>query len=147
MHSSPTKKIILVPRWSKCTFSHPLKDEKDVSDLPLEVKCTCIVCLDTSKYGKNNCTTVIDQQPSWARTTPPDYVEKRLQHKKQQIWKTQAVSAIQCRFGVVASCDNSDDLQVLLPRPFRGRSASDVTAATLSAARNQRWRVPIGRIN
>lgn len=52
MHSSPTKEIILVPRWSKCTFSHPLKDEKDVTDLPLEVKCTCIVCLDTSKYEK-----------------------------------------------------------------------------------------------
>lgn len=69
MHSSPTKKIILVPRWSKCTstFSQSLKDEKDVSNLPLEVECTCIVCLDTSKYGKNNCTIVIDQSPRWTK--------------------------------------------------------------------------------
>lgn len=77
MPSSPTRKI-LVPRWNKCTSSHLPKDEKEVRDLQLWVQCTCIVCLGNSKSGKNNCIIVIGQEPRWTKTTPLDYVERRL---------------------------------------------------------------------
>ena len=77
MPSSPTKQI-LVPKRRKCTFPHFLKDEADASDLPCEVECTCIVCLGSSKHGKDNCTIVIDQQPRWTKTMPPGM---------QQLWK------------------------------------------------------------
>lgn len=48
---SPTEQV-LFPRRLKCSISHLLKDETNVSDLPSEIKCTYIVYLGNSKFGR-----------------------------------------------------------------------------------------------
>jgi len=140
MPSSLTKEILLT-RGSKCTFSYFLKDKKDVVDLPFEVECTCIVCLGNSKYGKNDCTVVVDQQPRWTKTTPPKYVERLL------------------------SCNNCGKFRRFLPinaeleslslttitkfhRGYQGLSGGGqllMLQKIPSAARNHRWQMPNGQ--
>jgi hypothetical protein len=137
---SPTKQV-LFPRRPKCSISHLLKDETNVSDLPREIECTCIVCLGNSKFGKNNCTVVIDQRPRWTRTTPPKYVERRLRCKN-------CGKARRC-LPINTSLESLPDATIqAFYRCSQGLSQCDqllMLQRIPSAARNHRWQVPKGQ--
>lgn len=140
MPSSPTK-VILGARRSHCTFSHLLDDEKGINDLPLEVECICIVCLGNSKYGKNNCTIVIDQHPRWTKTTPPKYVEKRLRCNN---------CGTSRRF-IPVNADLESLPVMTIETSHRGNHGLSEDNQLLmlqklpSAARNHRWQAPKGQ--
>ena len=145
VHSGPmpssTTNHILGLSWSKCTFSHILKDKKDASDRPFEVECTCIVCLGNSKYGKNDCSIVIDQRPRWTKTTPPKYVEKRL--------RCNHCGIIRSFLPINAGLESLPD--VTIQKFYRGNHGlSDGDQLLMlqtipSAARNHRWQPPKGQ--
>lgn len=137
---SPTKQV-LFQRRPKCSISHLLKDETNVSDLPRKIESTCILCSGNSKLGKNSCTVVIDQRPRWTRTTPPKYVERRLRCKN-------CGKARRC-LPINTSLESLPDATIqAFYRCSQGLSQCDqllMLQRIPSAARNHRWQAPKGQ--